>query len=356
MSKEVNNINGGGKVKNNKIILNVLTYDKKGKRTKEKDFSLDFVNTGVNTKDITKRFNRYMKQEYNKIFDEYFIPTVIRNTFITSTTVPPYKELPKNTILAFKRPSDNKTSVSFDYGDYNYTKEGNEFKVKYIGDKKEITKFPFGGLSEYKVNFYECYKETKITNFDFNNLMLDMCVSMERMFYKCKNLVKVSNIAPHLYKIPLKDMSEMFAYCYSLSDVDIGDLNQTFNIYQLQRMFYACLSLKKLDISGIKLKGRYGEDVDESSMFSHCYNLREITCTKDQLIEIKTSLPNYMLWIDERIYDKYNSKEMDKQKGSPSKKTRKIKFINTFYKNKLLISDLDKDRNNLLLVKNVVNT
>lgn len=352
MSKEQETTLVGGKsVKYD--ILKVLVYDKHGKRKKEEDFKLEFIKTKAGTKDITKRFTRYMKQEYNRYFNEYYIPTVISNTFITSTTISPYKEFPPNSIIAFKRPEKNTTPVSFKFGDYVYTKEGNEFNVKYVGNKNEITTFPFGGLSEYKINFYECYKDTKITKFDFDNLMMDMCTSTERMFYKCRDLTTVVNFSPHLYKIPLKCMVEMFAYCYSLKDIDLSELNQSFSIYQIQRMFYACLSLKKIDITGLKLNGKYGNDSEESSMFRHCYNLSELNCTKDQIIAIKRSLPNHELWIDERIYKKYKNKNEGNNSVSASKKTRKLKYINTLYQSMLLINDLDKETNNLMLVKNL---
>lgn len=331
-------------------ILHVEVYSRKGKHIEDKDFDLKFIKTKASRKDVTKRFDKYAHPDYNKYFDEYFIPTVINNNFILSNTVSPYNKLKKNTVIAFERPKKDNITVTIEYGDYTYTKEGNEFEVKYIGpDKSEITSYPFGGFSEFKVSYNECYQNRKITKFDFSKIMMDRCVSTERMFYKCTQLTDVLNFAPHLYKIPLADMTEMFAYCILLKNIDLSELNQSFNIYRIQRMFYACLSLEKIDITGLKLSGKYGEDADISSIFANCYNLRELICLKDQLLCIKESLPNYNVWIDERLY-----KSKNKPKGkttSPSKKTKKLKYINTLFKDYIVLEDLDKD-NKKLLVKN----
>lgn len=341
---------GGGK--NEYDILKVQVYSRKAKRLPEKDFTLKFIKTKASTKDLTKRFDKYMNNGYIRYFEQYLIPTVIKHTYITSTTVSPYKELPKNTIIAFERPGGKNPGMNFNFGDYQYTMEGKEFNVKYIGkNKTEITTYPFGGFSEYKVNYSGCYANLKITDFDFSKLMMDMCVSTERMFYNCPKLVEIKNFAPHLQKIPLMDMTEMFALCSSLSKIDLSELNQSFNLYNVQRMFYACVSLQKIDITGMKLTGKYGEDADESSIFAYCYGLREIVCMKDQLLLIRESLPTAKLWIDARIYKNSTRKEESGKSGSSSKKTKKLTMINTLFKDKLIVKNLDRERS-LLLVKN----
>ena len=350
--QDIETLKGGAKTEYD--ILNVLVHSAKGKRLPEKDFKLKFIKSKVSKKDITKRFDRYANNQYSKYFEEYLIPTVIKDTFITSSTVSPYKDLPKHTVLAFERPRKN-INMIFEYGDYRYTKENNEFNVKYIGSNKStISSYPFGGFSECKVNYCECFANMKITEFDFANIMMDRCVSTERMFYKCAQLTKVSNFAPHLYKIPLHDMTEMFAFCMSLSDIDLSELNQSFNLYRIQRMFYSCVSLKKIDISGLKLTGKYGDDAEVSSIFANCFGLREINCLKDHLLLIKQSLPNHRQWIDERIYRKNKSKgDKNSKQVGVSKKTKKIKYINTLFQSMIIVNDLDKE-NALMLVKNNV--
>ena len=355
MSENVPSTIGGG-ARSDYDILHIQVYDKRGVRRVDKDFELKFIKSKATKKDITKRFDKYSHNSYNKYFDDYLIPTVISNTFITSKTISPYKELPKNTIIAFERPKKKTSTMSFTFGDYEYTKEGKEFNVKYIGKHKtEITTFPFGGFSEYKVNYVECYAGLKITKFDFSNLMMDRCVSTERMFYKCIELKEVLNFAPHLYKIPLSDMTEMFAYCVNLVDIDLSELNQSFNIYRIQRMFYSCISLKKIDISGLKLVDKYGDDAEESSMFANCYGLRELLCLKDQVLLIRESLPMCKLWVDERFYKKDKNKEENGKNNSISKKTKKLKLINTFFHNKIITKDLDGNHN-VIFIKNKINT
>lgn len=331
-------------------ILHIEVYNRKGKHLEDKDFKLKFIKTRASKKDVTKRFDKYSNNAYNKYFDELFIPTVIKNTFIVSDTVSPYNKLKKNTVIAFLRPEKDTTPVTIEYGEYRYVKEGNEFIVNYIGENKSnITSYPFGGFSEFKVSYCECYQNLKITNFDFSKIMMDRCISTERMFYKCTQLKEVINFAPHLYKIPLADMTEMFAYCILLSNIDLSELNQSFNIYRIQRMFYACLSLEKIDITGLKLSGKYGDDADISSMFANCYGLREIICLKDQLLSIRESLPNYEVWTDERTYKGKN--KSNGKSTSMSKKTKRLKYVNTLFKEFIIMKDLDKE-NKQLLVKN----
>ena len=337
------------KVKTDYDELTVQVYSRKAKRLPEKDFTLKFQKSKLSKKDITKRFDRYFFNGYNEYFSQYLIPTVIKDTFITSTTVSPYKALPPKTIIAFERPHGEQ-GMKFQFGDYEYTKEGNEFNVRYVGENtKEITTYPFGGFSEFKVNYDSCYAGTHIKSFDFKNLMMDYCVSTDRMFFSCSSLRKVLNFAPHLYKIPLRSMNEMFAYCVKLKTIDLSELNQSFNILSVQRMFYACMSLRKIDITGLKLSGKYSENAEENSLFAYCYNLREVVCLKDQLLSIRPAFPMPKLWVDKREYLKLVARDDEGKHKTVAKKTHTIEYINTFFTHRVVIENLDNERSKVLV-------
>lgn len=67
------------------------------------------------------------------------------------------------------------------------------------------------------------------------------------------------------------DMSEMFAYCVSLTSLDLSNFN-TANVTTMRRMFYDCCLLTKLDLSSFNT-----ENVDDmSDMFAECRLLEEL--------------------------------------------------------------------------------
>lgn len=341
-------------------VLKILVHNRKGEHLKDKDFKIKFIAAKDKDRyDATKRFMMYAYNKYNDLFDKYYIPTIFSKTFITSTTVPAYKDLPKNSIIAFVRGENDKDKkITITYNNYSYVKEAKakEFNVKYIGpDKEEITEFPFGGFNDYRINLYSCYEKTPIKTFDFNNLIIDKCVSMERMFNACLNLKEVKNFNSIGYnKLVINDMSEMFSLCYRLENVDIKNLKHTIHIYQIQRMFQCCISLKEIDISGLTLIGKYGSDIEDSSMFNCCYNLRKIIMSLDVMRVIKNTLPFYKLWMDQRDYKHKTSNDKKKHNIQSSQKTRVLTYLNTLFMPSIKINGIFDNKDKTILLNNVV--
>lgn len=339
-------------------VLKILVHNRKGEHLKEKDFRINFIAAKDKDRlDASKRFLMYAYNKYNDLFDKYYIPTIFSKTFITSSTVPAYKNIPKNSIIAFtKNEGDKDKKITITYNNYSYVKEAKakEFNVKYIGpDKSEITEFPFGGFSDYKINMFGCYEKTKIKTFDFNNLIIDKVISMERMFNSCLFLKEIKNFNSIGYnKLVLSDISEMFSLCVRLEYVDIKDLKHSIHIYQAQRAFQGCLSLKEIDLSGLTLIGKYGSDVEDSSMFNCCYNLRKIIMSLDLMRVIKNTLPFPKLWIDQREYKLKTSKDKKKHNVQPSQKTKNLTYLNTLFMPSIKINGIFNDKDRVFLMRN----
>lgn len=340
------------------ISLKIAVFNNKGIRMKDKDFSLKFVKPDFSNIDNSKRFRTYRYNKYNNIFDKYYIPTIIPYTFITSDKIEPYKSLPKNTIIAFKKSSQNPSSFSFVFREYKYTfnKHDNNFNITYVGeDKKNINTYPFGGFNDVTVSYEECYEGCKFIDFDFDNIIMDMCISTKNMFYKCDNLINVKNLV--LMKNIIQDMSYMFCFCKSLTYIDLSKCNLTLDVNKVKKMFGFCQNLKEVNIRDIKIyKDDYDNINSDDSLFKGCINLRKITTMTESWNIIKETLILHDYWIKESEYiaklrklekqEKANINEDAKTKDITISKKKKEKaniitstWINTFFEDIVLVHD-----------------
>ena len=67
------------------------------------------------------------------------------------------------------------------------------------------------------------------------------------------------------------DMSDMFAYCLMLTELDLSSFN-TKNVTNMSGMFSKCMGLESVDVSSFNTSAV----TDMSFMFYHCYNLKEL--------------------------------------------------------------------------------
>ena len=144
--------------------------------------------------------------------------------------------------------SDNKYDIKF-------KKEG-EYKIniklkKIIKDCKEL----------FSENDYIIYVD--LTSFNARNV-----TTMEKMFYKCKNLKSVD--LSNLNAENLKDISEMFYGCENLTNINLS----SFNIINVTNMKYRSShsGLKKINLNFINTHNL--EDI--TGLFSYCENLEVV--------------------------------------------------------------------------------
>lgn len=67
------------------------------------------------------------------------------------------------------------------------------------------------------------------------------------------------------------DMSDMFAYCVMLSELDLSSFS-TKNVTNMSGMFSKCMDLESVDVSSFNTSSV----TDMSFMFYHCYDLKEV--------------------------------------------------------------------------------
>ena len=94
---------------------------------------------------------------------------------------------------------------------------------------------------------------------DCSGLFEDLTGVQEINFNNCFDTSKVT------------DMSDMFAYCLSLSELDLSSFN-TKNVTNMSGMFLKCMDLESVDVSGFNTSSV----TDMSFMFYHCYDLKEL--------------------------------------------------------------------------------
>lgn len=118
-----------------------------------------------------------------------------------------------------------------------------------------------------KVSFESCsnLKELKLgKNFGKNN------TSMSRMFSGCYNLTSLD--LSNLDTSKVIEMEQCFRSCYNLTSITFGDKFDTSNVTNMSYMFDRCSGLTSLDISSFNTS----KVKDINRCFSYCSNLEEI--------------------------------------------------------------------------------
>ena len=92
--------------------------------------------------------------------------------------------------------------------------------------------------------------------------------SCDYWFYKFENLTEISGIKENLNTANVKNMSDMFCGCSSLTTLDLSNFN-TANVKNMSDMFSFCSSLTTLDLSNFNT----ANVTDMRYMFSDCSRL-----------------------------------------------------------------------------------
>ena len=92
--------------------------------------------------------------------------------------------------------------------------------------------------------------------------------SCANWFCKFNNLTEISGIKENLNTANVKNMSDMFSFCSSLTTLDLSNFN-TANVTDMSYMFYECRSLTTLDVSNFNT----ANVTDMNCMFYNCSSL-----------------------------------------------------------------------------------
>ena len=104
---------------------------------------------------------------------------------------------------------------------------------------------------------------------DIKNLNTSRTTKMEKMFYGCNNLKKLNLSTCDTKNVT--DMSNMFYNCSALVELNLSDFN-TANVTNMSNMFMSCHELQSLDLSSFTTD----KVEDMSQMFQNCSKMKSV--------------------------------------------------------------------------------
>ena len=178
---------------------------------------------------------------------------------------------------------------------------GSDFK--YCPDEVYINDINFiPGENCKKVTLTESSNRIKLV---FNNEIN----STLSMFYRLSNILYID--LSHFNTSLVKNMKNMFSYCYDLTSVDLTNLD-TSSVTTMEAMFQRCLSLSSLDLRGLNTS----KVLSMRSMFNTCRNLAKIDFST--FITSSVKIMEMMFWncskltsVDLTHFDTSNVTTMD---------------------------------------------
>lgn len=169
----------------------------------------------------------------------------------------------------------------------------NVISMKYMFNGTDLNQLELNWNCQNVISMKEMFTESKLINMKLH-LDCPNVTSMEYMFYKCEYL-RNADIEFELQK-PASDvcMDMMFYGCKQLESVKLRFGGS--KLRHLSKMFYECVNLKLLDITGLILS----HDADIDQMLYNCrpkeLNLEGITIRKFDMLEY--SFPDIDDFID----------------------------------------------------------
>ena len=164
---------------------------------------------------------------------------------------------------AYVAQSADETTLTFYYDDQRATRTGTTWGIEETKKEGDDT-FPawagtqdVGDSTTARVVFDASFRDFRPT-------------TTAKWFYDCNALKQIEGLE-YLNTSEVKDMSSMFAYCESLTSLDLKNFN-TKNVTDLNGMFSHCAALTSLDLKNFKTK----KVTDMSSMFYDCAALTSI--------------------------------------------------------------------------------
>ena len=140
--------------------------------------------------------------------------------------------------------------------------------------------------------FYYC---SSLTNLDLSHFNTSKVINISYMFCRCESLITLD--LSHFNTSQVTDMSHMFVFCGSLTNLDVSHFN-TSKVTNMCQMFSNCWSLTNLDLSNFDTS----QVTDMSFMFFDC---RE-SLTNLNVSHFNTSQVTDMSWMFDSCYNLTN--------------------------------------------------
>ena len=225
---------------------------------------------------------------------------------------------------------NNKKKDFQKYIDEETLKEGNEFTIKLIIKNKitscnsmfygcfyiksiDLSLFDSSEVNDMSLMFGKCFnlEELKLDNLDTEKV-----TSMKQMFQKCKSLKKI-NFPPSFTTKNVKDISLMFADCWSIEDISVPFDTQ--NVENMKGLFLRCYNLLNLDLSSFKT-----DKVKKMTlMFDGCTRLEEIKFNPEKFKTTSVECMGHM-------FNNCQSLKLSKLNGFI---TENVRFMNSMFAN-----------------------
>ncbi len=171
----------------------------------------------------------------------------------------------------YSAPESEVTTAVFDASFKNYRPQSTEkwfLNFKNLEKIDGLTNFNTSDVNDMSEMFAYC---EKLTQLDLSNFNTEKVTNMYNMFFVCPSLSSIDVSKFNTENVT--KMNSMFYGCSSLSSIDISKFN-TENVTTMYGMFYYCLSLSSLDVSKFNT-----EKVTEmNAMFYYCESLKTIYC------------------------------------------------------------------------------
>ena len=213
----------------------------------------------------------------------------------------------------------------------------------YLCDKLDIEYFSYLDQSERDINIFgKKFVENNKDNCHLliNNERINLC---EKWRVKEDEKLEITLVKEK----PIKDMSEMFKDCESLSYIKVNRQWEMDNVTEIYSMFYGCEALN--DIGDLFKYCNTSKVTDFSNMFYKCECLRNIKYISNFNTSNATSLSNMFcecLTLMECDLSKWNTKEvtymnfmfancqsLTKLIGLDKWNTEKVTYMNNMFKN-----------------------
>ena len=323
------------------LIFRLLIKDPKERITWEDYFNHPFFsikeqnkssNDEIQTNQITIeiKVSERDKEKYgNKI---YFLEN--NSAKIIDKEIENFKELNNdNTELYIN-------NVRKDFKKYIETssKEGDKYTIKLIIKNKikscnsmfygclhiksiDLSLFDSSEVKDMSLMFCKCFylEELKL-----GNLNTEKVTNMQKMFQKCKSLEKI-NFGPSFTTKNVKDISLMFADCWSIKDLLVPFDTQ--NVENMKGLFLRCYNLTKIDLNSFKTDKVKKMEL----MCDGCTRLEEIKFDPEKF---KTNSVEFM----GHMFNNCQSLKLLKLNGFI---TENVKFMNSMFANCLQLITVD---------------
>lgn len=190
----------------------------------------------------------------------------------------PYAVLSQNnTVLTFYYDDQKAARNGMSVGPFTYTSDTNSVNSGWNQQSGSITNVVFDTsfancttLTSTAYWFYEFYNLTSFTG--INNLKTDNVTDMEYMFAYCSSLTSLDVTGFNTQNVT--DMSSMFRNCNGLTSINVSGFN-TQKVTDMGLMFSGCSSLTSLDVTGFNTQNV----TNMRDMFERCSGLTSLNVT-----------------------------------------------------------------------------